>query len=114
MMTKAEAVKWLESLKREIGKTENSSLWHYAEAIDMVIEAMPVPKTGEWIPVSERLPKEKDRVLTYDSIGHIDFGQYDKGLWYWEAESCADYWMRNDGVLAWMPLPEPYKGGDDE
>lgn len=48
-MTKAEAVKWLESLKQEIGKTENCSLWHYAEAIDMVIEAMSEPKTGKWI-----------------------------------------------------------------
>lgn len=48
MMTKAEAVKWLESLKQEIGKTKNCSLWHYAEAIDMVIEVMSEPKTGEW------------------------------------------------------------------
>ena len=67
-----------------------------------------------WIPCSERLPKEKERVLTYDNIGHIDFGQYDRGQWYWEAEACADYWMKNDGVLAWMPLPTPYKGGEDE
>lgn len=49
MMTKAEAVKWLKSLKQEIGKTKNCSLWHYAEAIDMVIEVMAEPKTGEWV-----------------------------------------------------------------
>ena len=67
-----------------------------------------------WIPCSERLPKEKEIVLTYDNIGHIDFGQYDRGQWYWEAEACADYWMKNDGVIAWMPLPKPYEGGGSE
>lgn len=39
-MTRKEAVKWLESLKREAGKTENRTLWHYAESIDMAIEAL--------------------------------------------------------------------------
>ena len=56
-MTREEAIKieetiikWLESLKAEIGKPEHSTLWHYAEAIDMAIEALkaePV-KHGEW------------------------------------------------------------------
>lgn len=67
---------------------------------------------NEWIPVSERLPDEEEIVLTSDSIGHIDFGQYDRGQWYWLAEACTDYWIRNDGVIAWMPLPKPYKGGE--
>lgn len=58
MMTKAEAVKWLESLKQEIGKTKNCSLWHYAEAIDMVIEVMSEPKTGEWIKATGMMPPE--------------------------------------------------------
>lgn len=65
-------------------------------------------EVGGWIPCSERLPKEKARVLTYDTMGDIVFGQYDKGRWYWEAEACADYWAKNDGVIAWMPLPKPY------
>ena len=39
-MTRKEVVKWLESLKREIGKEENHTLWHYAEAIDMAIKAL--------------------------------------------------------------------------
>lgn len=66
-----------------------------------------------WIPCSERLPKEKARVLTYDTMGDIVFGQYDKGRWYWEAEACADYWAKNDGVIAWMPLPKPYREEDE-
>lgn len=39
-MTNKKIVKWLESLKKEMGKTENRTLWHYAEAIDMAIEAL--------------------------------------------------------------------------
>lgn len=39
-MTRKETIKWLESLKAEIGKSEHRSLWHYAEAIEMAIEAL--------------------------------------------------------------------------
>ena len=35
-----EAIKWLKSLKAEIGKPEHRALWHYAEAIDMAIDAL--------------------------------------------------------------------------
>lgn len=49
-MTRKETIKWLESLKAEIGKSEHRTLWHYAEAIDMAIEALRAePKTGEWV-----------------------------------------------------------------
>ena len=39
-MTKEEVIKWLESLKAEIGKSKHRTLWHYAEALDMAIEAL--------------------------------------------------------------------------
>lgn len=42
-MTNDEIIKWLESLKAEIGKAEHRTLWHYAEAIDMAIEALSEP-----------------------------------------------------------------------
>ncbi len=45
-MTREEVVKWLESLKQEIGKAENRTLWHYAESIDIAIEALSKTKTG--------------------------------------------------------------------
>lgn len=56
-MTRKEVVKWLESLKAEIGKSEHRTLWHYAEAIDVAIEALSANTVQEWIPVSERLPE---------------------------------------------------------
>ncbi len=69
------------------------------------------PKIGGWIPCSERMPKKEVPVLcqwhkrneldteVYYSILHVD----DDGKW------VADYGMPNGEVVAWMPLPEPYK-----
>lgn len=39
-MIREGTIKWLESLKKEVGKAENQTLLHYAEAIDMAIEVL--------------------------------------------------------------------------
>lgn len=51
-MTKEEINKWLSNLKDDIGKAQHQELWHYAEALDMAIEALE-RKHGEWIEVYE-------------------------------------------------------------
>ena len=71
------------------------------------------PKVGEWIPVSEGLPKEDyDTVLVF-----LESNIYDIAIWHseygfrpWYAgyfEEAAPEWESK--VLAWQPLPEPYK-----
>lgn len=61
----------------------------------------------EWIPVSERLPKQanKSYLVTVDyggsficSCQRFFFGE--------------DLGWDDDSVIAWQPLPEPYIGGD--
>lgn len=60
-----------------------------------------------WIPVSERLPEEMGTYMTTVDYGKhgLATGQryyYGQGLW------------EDDCVIAWMPLPQPYKESEDE
>ena len=90
---------------------------------------------ADWIPVAERPPEDlvpvnitwinrkpesyyihiKDKPFTATGIQYHD-------KWYWYSVYCEDY-LREYGdseldemdehieVTAWMPLPEPYRGG---
>lgn len=64
-------------------------------------------KSKGWIPVSERLP-EKDGEYLCDYNGHIHIGQVINKHFRHYGE-IADHL-----IIAWMPMPEPYKGGDDD
>ena len=57
-----------------------------------------------WIPVTEKLPEYGTAVLTYNrdeefEINHIIDDE--DGEWFY------------NGAIAWMPLPEPFKGVTD-
>ena len=63
-----------------------------------------------WIHVSETLPEKHQRVLVTikrtDGEMRVRSGNYfDDYFWI----DSGDYWKCNE-VLAWMPLPEPWKG----
>ena len=62
-------------------------------------------KSLQWIPCSERIPEYGEAVLTVNDdedyeINHVI--DEDNGEWFY------------DGAIAWMPLPEPYKGEEYE
>ena len=71
---------------------------------------------GEWIPVNKELPKNDDWVIVtiLDESGDTPFRYTDFG-WYLEEANCwivgAEKWT---GVMAWMPLPTPWRGEEDE
>lgn len=67
-----------------------------------------------WIPVTERLPEEngRDYLVTYNWTGP-------SGRVYTEVETVEfrrGRWMigEENRVVAWWPLPVPYKGGENE
>lgn len=62
---------------------------------------------GEWIPCSERLPDEfGEYLVTKKAIGW-NCEEYNlNDIAYFDNEG----FHKADKVLAWMPLPEPYKG----
>ena len=57
----------------------------------------------EWIPCKERLPKEAEPILVTIN-GKTFFAPF--GI---NEESSKEV-----GTVAWMPLPEPWEGADDE
>lgn len=82
------------------------------EALNVAIQAL--EHKTEWIPVSERLPEDHENVLIYLSSNQITIGLYnshrlpfmDKPIG-WGADEPHNW--SSDEVIAWMPLPEPYK-----
>ena len=73
--------------------------------------------SGEWIPCSERLPRPYTGVLVCDECGWISLGSY-RPCDVTEKDSGWSTFTRikipTDGIIAWMPLPKPWKGADDE
>ena len=72
---------------------------------------------SKWIPCSERLPRPYTEVLVCDECGWISLGSYrpcdvtekDSG---WSTLTRIK--ITTVGIIAWMPLPTPWKGADDE
>ena len=97
----------IDDIKAEIeheGEMYPDGDWYIS--IDRVCEIFDKhTKTGRWIPVSERLPENRNQEVLISLEWGIDIGRYSDGEWHSE-------WINHydDGkVLAWMPLPEPYE-----
>ena len=62
---------------------------------------------GGWIPCSERLPEiEADVLLSLRSLDvYTGFRANTEGSFYVEGEGYVEF----ENVIAWQPLPEPYK-----
>ena len=89
------------------------------EALSMAIEALQEPQVGGWIPVSERLPEDgygvlvtvngKHNNITFvDALEIAEYGNTEG----WIVEGYLD-WL-DPNVIAWQPLPEPYKESEQE
>ena len=79
-------------------------------ALDMAIKEL--EQKPRWIPVSEKLPEDYKTVIASVEHGYVcPEARYSKEEgWQWAYESGTDYWQEIEcDVVAWMPLPEPYK-----
>lgn len=83
-----------------------------AEAINLAIKALEKRLTGEWIPVSERLPDLYEVVLVTDECGNVF--EYERRLLDEEGNVCEEWSFLGRNITAWMPLPEAYKEGGAE
>ena len=57
-----------------------------------------LPSAQQWIPCSERLPDQNGKYLVVGRQKAINILKFDGGRWYGK-------W----GVVAWLPLPSPYR-----
>lgn len=85
----------------------------FAYACAIIEDAPTVPR---WIPCSERLPTESDDYLcTYGSLSgwFVDISIYEAEKkefgFYSENEHGEDVWYPVTNVVAWMPLPKPWR-----
>ena len=72
----------------------------------------------KWIPVSERLPKAGEYVGDVDKYYLV---QNEYGDMMVARYTHSEYWEQiyqvnpiADEIVAWMPLPEPYKGENED
>lgn len=87
----------------------------------MAIEAISdIPSATEWIPCSERLPSEYGEYLATVDGEAIEVSYVPKTLHQglikgWSTcEADGFKKLSDDEVIAWMPLPSPYKEGGAE
>lgn len=86
-----------------IGKKDEENA--YLDAINRTLSAVKrQSKIREWIPVEEKMPKNLENILVSCDNGEVDYGFYSDDHFVLDYIDDEAY-----PVIAWMPLPEPYK-----
>lgn len=85
------------------------------QMINMIEGLPPVTPANRWIPVSERLPEKSGMYIVTDKVFSLvdseHTGRFKRMTE--QVEFCNGKWQRATRfyeIVAWMPLPEPYKG----
>ncbi len=116
-MKPSEAIENIEYARRWLGSESDFS----EEALDMAIFALKKLEQDRWIPVTERLPdKSKDYLVTnyIEKWGDKITETCEAFYVYSDPIYKTSYWCGSENhklgkVLAWRPLPEPYKAEDE-
>ena len=86
-----------------------------SDVCDMLIHFPAADVAPRWIPVTERLPEERGTYLVTVVDGTIKRAV---AQWWHDVDNGKGYFVCDDcyaeDIVAWMPLPEPYKGGEEE
>lgn len=86
---------------------------YYKPSIKKIIETIEQELKTEWIPVSKELPEEGKEVLVW--YEYFRYGDYNcmwqtYGIgWQYDGHFSVDNGGVKQRVVAWQPLPVPYK-----
>ena len=107
LISRQDAIKAIEQLDIP----EDMCVFEILSHVELAIGTL--PSANQWIPCSERLPEsDGDYIVNFhskfpdnDEYNTVEVAEFSQGAW--------------DDVLygkvtAWMPLPEPWKGDDDD
>lgn len=110
-MTKAEFTEFMDWAKEQTANI--NTLDNFSTATDVIKALREAEYRGymkavadrpqEWIPCKERLPKEAEPILVTIN-----------GKTYFAPFGINEESSKELGTVAWMPLPEPWKGADDD
>ena len=102
--------KLAEAMEKLAEFEEKEKCGEWLDAIELAKIAIAL-QSQKWIPCSERLPKKPE--IDGDSDGYIVQTRRvaQPFIGYWDGREWTDEEVDIlDEVIAWMPLPEPYKG----
>ena len=105
--------KILERLEREIvGKPTPDEYNNGINRAYSIVKEMTEEYKSGWIPCSERLPDADENVLTCSEYGFITVSSCNNAGEFrsYADEYCIKY--PKPKVIAWQPLPEPFKESD--
>lgn len=99
----------IEKLNEMNGTAESDRLF---EIVENAPSVTPTRKKGKWIPISERLPEDFQRVLVtivnYNGYKVVRVAEYRRRTF--KIKENYEQWNVGDkGLLAWMPMVEPYE-----
>lgn len=85
-----------------------STMYNFCSNCGADMRGSAAANRSAWIPCSERMPHIYGRYLVTTKI--FDNNVVETNVWDDEEQR----WCWVGEVIAWMPLPEPWKGADDE
>jgi hypothetical protein len=93
-----------EKAKRQLDK-DAITIGEFSEIVDREYQ-----EPSKWIPVTERLPEDYIHVLCQFTLNGMGECYLAHGIFH----VVGGVVMTCNEVIAWMPLPEPYKGSESK
>lgn len=100
-----------ENIRTSTAKTHEQHAKEYRQISEYLKELKQLRKQTRWMPLSDK-PPGNGRYLAYIVNKHANELQYAMTCEYFEGSNSKwfpDDECASDNVIAWMPLPEPYK-----